>query len=112
MKDAQEMPFKRFGQELRTLRQKLQETPADVSGAVEIDEAMLQRYEEGRERPSEEILNLLISHFAMPDDDAATLWRLAGYEFPLTCGEAALTSSGRGSPLPAWPIPSGRSDRS
>lgn len=82
MKDAQELPFKRLGQRLRTLRQKLQETPADVSGAVEIDEALLQRYEEGKERPSEDILNLLISHFGMPEDDAAILWRLAGYEVP------------------------------
>lgn len=82
MKDAQELPFKRFGQRLRTIRQKLQETPADVSGAVEIDESLLKRFEEGKERPSEDILNLLISHFGMPDDDAATLWHLAGYDFP------------------------------
>lgn len=82
MKDAQGLPFKRFGQQLRTIRQNLQETPADVSGAVEIDESLLQRFEEGKERPSEDILNLLISHFGMPDDDAATLWHLAGYDFP------------------------------
>lgn len=79
---SKKQPFKRFGDRLRTLRQNLQETAADVSGAVEIDEATLNRYEEGRERPSEDILNLLISHFDMQDDDAAKLWKLAGYELP------------------------------
>ncbi|HSW75052.1 MAG TPA: helix-turn-helix transcriptional regulator [Candidatus Saccharimonadales bacterium] len=82
MKDAQELPFKRFGERLRTLRQKLQETPADVSGAVEIDESLLKRFEQGKERPTEDILHLLINHFSIPEDDAAALWRLAGYEFP------------------------------
>lgn len=82
MSDAQNSPFKSFGQRLRFLRQKFQETPADVSGAVEIDEDLLQRYEEGTERPSEDILQLLMSHFCVPDDDAATIWRLAGYDEP------------------------------
>jgi transcriptional regulator with XRE-family HTH domain len=82
MKDAQELPFKRFGERLRTLRQKLQETPADVSGAVEIDESLLKRFEQGKERPTEDILHLLINHFSIPEDDAAALWRLAGYELP------------------------------
>lgn len=82
MSDAHEVPFKRLGQRLKTLRQKLQETPADVSGAVEIDEALLERFEAGKERPTEDILNLLISHFGMPEDDATTLWDLAGYEPP------------------------------
>jgi len=80
MSDAENSPFKQLGQRLKTLRQNLQETPADVSGAVEIDEALLERFETGQERPSEEILNLLISHFSVPDDDAASLWHLAGYE--------------------------------
>lgn len=82
MSDAQSSPFKSFGQRLRYLRQKFQETPADVSGAVEIDEDLLQRYEEGIERPSEDILQLLMNHFCVPDDDAASIWHLAGYDEP------------------------------
>jgi len=76
----QEQPFKQLGSKLKIIRQKLHETMSDVSGAVEIEESTLQRYEQGRERPSEDILNLLISHFGMQDDDAAKLWQLAGYE--------------------------------
>jgi transcriptional regulator with XRE-family HTH domain len=74
------LPFKNLGQRLRLIRQKLQESAADVSGAVEIDEKTLAGFEEGHERPSEDILNLLISHFGMQDDDAANLLQLAGYD--------------------------------
>ena len=52
---------------------------AEVSGAVEIDEDDLVKIEQGTERPSEDILLLLISHFAVEDDKAAELWELAGY---------------------------------
>ncbi|MGF7229227.1 MAG: helix-turn-helix domain-containing protein [Candidatus Saccharibacteria bacterium] len=77
-----ELPFKQLGQKLKVIRQKLHETASDVSGAVEIDENVLARYEAGHERPSEDILNLMISHFGMQEDDAASLWQLAGYELP------------------------------
>ncbi len=53
---------------------------AEVSGAVEIDEKKLSMIEAGTERPSEDILLLLISHFAVEDDKAAELWQLAGYD--------------------------------
>lgn len=78
--NSAKLPFENLGQRLRLIRQKLHESTADVSGAVEIDEKMLDRYEQGHERPSEDILNLLISHFGMQDDDAANLLQLAGYD--------------------------------
>jgi transcriptional regulator with XRE-family HTH domain len=77
-----EVPFKNLGEKLKTIRQKLHESVAEVSGAVEIDEQKLQRIEQGQERPSEDILLLLINHFGMQDDDAAVLWQLAGYDQP------------------------------
>lgn len=81
MKDKRhESPFKTLGEKLKTIRQGLHETVADVSGAVEIDEQSLQRIEQGSERPSEDILLLLINHFGVADDDATKLWELAGYE--------------------------------
>jgi transcriptional regulator with XRE-family HTH domain len=75
-------PFKTLGQRLKTLRQKLQETVDEVSGAIEIDSTLLKRYEQGLERPAEDILMLLISHFGMQEIEAAALWQLAGYELP------------------------------
>jgi transcriptional regulator with XRE-family HTH domain len=78
----QEQPYKKLGDRLKTIRQKLHESVSEVSGAVEIDELMLQRIEQGKERPSEDILMLLISHFGMREDEAAGLWQLAGYDQP------------------------------
>jgi transcriptional regulator with XRE-family HTH domain len=78
----QDQPFKQLGNRLKTIRQKLHESVAEVSGAVEIDEPTLTRIEQGNERPSEDILMLLISHFGMRDDEAAGLWQLAGYDQP------------------------------
>lgn len=76
------LPFKALGQRLKSMRHRLQETMDEVSGAVEIDAATLERIEQGRERPSEDILDLLITHFGIPADEAENLWRLAGYELP------------------------------
>lgn len=81
-KEQHEQPFRILGEKLKTIRQKLHESVAEVSGAVEIDEQSLQRIEQGRERPTEDILLLLINHFGMQDDDAANLWQLAGYDDP------------------------------
>lgn len=80
--EQKELPFKTLGDRLKTIRQKLHETITEVSGAVEIDEQSLMRIEQGRERPSEDILLLLINHFGMQDDEATVLWQLAGYDEP------------------------------
>jgi DNA-binding XRE family transcriptional regulator len=72
-------PFEPLGTHLRRMREKRQETLAEVSGAVEIDPDTLNSIEEGMERPGEDILLLLISHFATKEDLATKLWELAGY---------------------------------
>jgi transcriptional regulator with XRE-family HTH domain len=82
MRKQRDVPFKSLGVQLRELRQKLQETVADVADAVEIDESALNLIEQGSERPSEDILMLLISHFGMREDEATNLWVLAGYDQP------------------------------
>lgn len=76
----QEFPYKSLGGKLRGMREKGRESLAEVSGAVEIDIDALRSIERGLERPSEDILLLLISHFAIKEDEATTLWELAGYE--------------------------------
>lgn len=72
-------PYQSFGEVLKKLRAKALKTSAEVSGAVEIDEDRLKLYESGVQRPSEDILLLLIQHFALKDDQADELWKLAGY---------------------------------
>jgi len=74
------LPFRPLGNHLRYLREQIQESVAEVSGAVEIEIEKLERIEQGVERPSEDILMLLISHFNMQDHEAVQLWELAGYE--------------------------------
>jgi hypothetical protein len=78
--DHQPTPFKTLGSHLKYLRENSSETIAEVSGAVEINEDNLERIEQGFERPSEEILMLLINHFNMQEHEALRLWELAGYD--------------------------------
>jgi transcriptional regulator with XRE-family HTH domain len=92
---SQELPFKSLGERLKTIRQRLHESVAEVSGAVEIEEQKLQNIEQGQERPSEDILMLLINHFGIQDDDAANLWRLAGYDQPQDQNDGPDIQNGR-----------------
>lgn len=75
-----DFPYLPLGKKLKRLREKLQETLAEVSGAVEIEIDALNLIESGTKRPSEDILLLLISHFAIKEDEANKLWELAGYD--------------------------------
>lgn len=75
-------PYKKLGLRLKTLRNLRKATTAEVCGAIEIEEPILANFEAGIERPSEDILLLLINYFGMQDDDAAVMWQLAGYDAP------------------------------
>jgi DNA-binding XRE family transcriptional regulator len=79
-KDSETAPFAHLGNKLKSIRQKMKETVAEAAGAVEISEEDLKAIEQGRSRPSEEILMLLINHFGMQEDEAVTLWEMAGYD--------------------------------
>ncbi|MBA2279129.1 helix-turn-helix domain-containing protein [Candidatus Saccharibacteria bacterium] len=72
-------PYQQFGRRLHDIRLRLQESLPEVSGAVELDSDVLARYERGEDRPSEDVLLLLINHFAIKDEEADELWELAGY---------------------------------
>ena len=74
------LPYETLGTRLKSFREHNRESLAEVCGAVEIDEKELNRFEAGQDRPSEDILLLLISHFGIRDDKAAELWQLAGYD--------------------------------
>jgi hypothetical protein len=79
-KHSQNTPYKLLGEQLKKLRETRAESLAEVSGAVEIETDFLNLIETGKERPSEDILLLLISHFSTKEDVAAKLWKLAGYD--------------------------------
>jgi len=75
-------PYKSLGTQLKYIREQSEQSVAEVSGSVEIDDSTLERIEAGVECPSEDILLLLINHFNMRDQDANQLWQLAGYDSP------------------------------
>lgn len=80
MSNRQETPFSSLGKHLRYVREQSRQSLAEVSGAVEIEEHHLERIEAGLERPPEEVLLLLISHFGVKDREAVQLWESAEYE--------------------------------
>jgi transcriptional regulator with XRE-family HTH domain len=73
-------PYVTLGRHLKYVREQSDRSLAEVSGAVEIDERNLARIEAGEERPSEDILLLLISYFDVQDQEAVQLWELANYD--------------------------------
>ncbi len=72
--------YKSFGTRLKTIRESAKESIADLSGAVEVDTTVLSNIENGHEQPTEDLVLLIISHFALKEDEALKLWELAGYE--------------------------------
>jgi transcriptional regulator with XRE-family HTH domain len=82
-KDASsKKPYTELGNRLKDIRQRLQETREEAAGAVEIDAEKLAEFERGSDRPGQEILLLLISHYDLSDEVAKQLWTLAGYTNP------------------------------
>lgn len=74
-----EFPYKNIGERLRRWRQRVHESVAEVSGAVEIDSEQLHKIEAGQVLPSEDILMLLISHLDVQEKDARMILEQAGY---------------------------------
>lgn len=72
-------PYITLGRHLKYVREQANQSLAEVSGAVEIDENRLAMIEAGEERPAEEVLLLLISYFDVHDREAVQLWELADY---------------------------------
>ncbi len=86
-------PYKPFGTKLKNFREKAKESLADLSGAVEVDTSLLSNIEEGTTQPSEDLVLLIISHFALKEDEALKMWELAGYTQEQT-GLASITNEG------------------
>jgi len=72
-------PYKVLGMRIRKLRIDANESLLEVSGALEIDDIELQQIEAGYQLPEEDILELLIRHFNVADQEADRLWDIAGY---------------------------------
>ena len=75
-----QQPYSNLGNYLKQSRQKKNESIIDVSSAVEIEPSDLERIELGKDRPSEDILILLINHFDLKDNEALNVWKMANYD--------------------------------
>lgn len=80
-------PYRLLGERLQGFRKKSRETIPEVSGAVELETDIIAAYERGETRPSEDVLDLLIRHFDIEDDEADELWELAGYSDSTSAGD-------------------------
>lgn len=94
-------PYEAFGNKLKQIREQAKESIAEVSGAVEVDTTMLASIEAGENQPSEDIVLLLISHFALKEDEALKMWELAGYDQEKT-GLTSIVSDGTGTAQTAY----------
>lgn len=97
-------PYQDFGRHLKQIRQKAKETIAEVSGAVEIDTQALAGIEAGKIQPEEDVVLLLISHFALKEDEALKMWELAGYPQEKT-GMSSLIADEKGITQTAYITP-------
>ncbi len=79
-KSSNEQPYSELGNFIKSHRQKINESLQDVSSAIEIEPSDLEKIELGQDRPSEDILILLINHFNLKDNEALMLWKMANYD--------------------------------
>lgn len=96
MNDLDKTPYRPLGKHLKNLRVRANESLAEASGAVEIDVRELAGFELGKNRPSEDVLLLLISHFGAKDDEAVSMWEMAGYSTDKTPGSHMINSEAQG----------------
>lgn len=66
-----------LGARLKFLREQWQQTITDVCNTLEIDEKLLVAYESGKMAPTSEMLDMLINHFLLTEDQAQDLRELA-----------------------------------
>lgn len=77
MKQNSGEPYAAFGARIKHLREQWSQTTNEVSGTLEIEESTLQAIEAGKTMPPEEILDMLINHFLLTDQQAEELKDLA-----------------------------------
>lgn len=73
MSNENKQPYEAFGARIKFLREQWQQTLSEVSGTLEIEEASLIEIEAGKSLPPGDVLDMLISHFLLTEDQAQDL---------------------------------------
>lgn len=77
MAESNNQPYKALGAKIKHLRQQWKQSLGEVSGSLEVDEKILKEIESGRTIPSSELLEMIISHFLLTEEQAEELHQLA-----------------------------------
>lgn len=80
MSKSNKGPYQALGAKIKHFREQWQQSIGEVSGTLEIDEAILFEIESGRTLPPEELLDMLINHFLLTEDQAEELRQLASIQ--------------------------------
>lgn len=73
MTQGENEPYKALGAKLKNLREQWQQSIDEVSTTLEIDRKMLREIESGKLLPSENLMDMLISHFLLTEEQADDL---------------------------------------
>lgn len=76
----QKQPYEALGARIKFLREQWQQSVDELCGSLEIDQSTLKSIESGTTLPPIEILDMLISHFLLTEDQADDLRDLAEAE--------------------------------
>lgn len=77
MAKSNEEPYAALGAKIKHFREQWHQSLHEVSGTLEIDEKVLREIESGKALPPEDLLNLLINHFLLTEEQAEELRQLA-----------------------------------
>lgn len=80
MQHNEDHPYKAFGAKIKHFREQWKQTVSEVSGTLEIDEVFLNDIESGKILPAENLLDMLINHFLLTEDQAEELRLLANIQ--------------------------------
>ncbi|MBW3568680.1 helix-turn-helix domain-containing protein [Candidatus Parcubacteria bacterium] len=72
-----EQPHKVLGEKIKSLREKWQQTVDEVSTTLEIDEKELKQIESGKILPNDNLLDMIINHFLLSEEQALELRAMA-----------------------------------
>jgi DNA-binding XRE family transcriptional regulator len=77
MKKGNNEPYEALGAKIKHFRKHWHQSISEVSGTLEVDESVLREIESGKVLPSEELLNMLINHFLLTEEQADELRQMA-----------------------------------
>lgn len=87
-------PSKELGAKIKRLREQWKQSLVEVSTTLEIDETELKGIESGKILPTEQLLDLIINHFHLSEEQASELHALAAVNHAHIPGGLPGNSSG------------------